>query len=103
MRVSALQRFILIRALDAKGMVSRGVFRSFYTTRKPAPKAKEQENDISRSLERLIDRGLFSGYGKRTPRKWFLESVRLTPEGRRTARRLIGEQQRLPLPKPKHQ
>jgi hypothetical protein len=79
--------------------VPRRSFRGFYASRPDAPSRKDQENDITRSMERLIDRGLLSGYGKRTPAKWFIESVSLTPAGRRLAKRLRGEQQSLPLPK----
>lgn len=99
MRFSALQRAILLTTLDARTTtVPRRLLRGFYAGRSPAPSTKDQEGDLTRSIERLIDRGLLSGYGKRTPRKWFIESVRLTPEGRRVARRFQGEQQRLPLP-----
>ena len=52
MRVSALQRYLLIRAMDApRGSVPRGAFSGFYAGRSAAPKAKEQANDITRSLE----------------------------------------------------
>ena len=52
---------------------------------------------ITKSLERLIDKGLMIGYGRRTPEKWFIDEVQLTPAGRRAARITLGEQQRLPL------
>lgn len=100
MRFSALQRAILVTAYETRVVpVSRRVFRAFYAGRTKAPKVKDQENDITRSIERLIDRGLLSGYGRRTPAKWYIEAVRLTPTGRNLARRLRGEQQRLPLPR----
>lgn len=97
MRLSALQRSILLHAFDARPPIPRAAFRSFFIGKARPAKPKDRENDLTRSLERLIDRGLLSGYGRRTPRKWFLDSVRLTPSGRALARRQLGQQQRLPL------
>ncbi len=37
------------------------------------------------------------GYGVRTPKKWYIKEVKLTPIGRRLARKLLGEQQALPF------
>lgn len=56
---------------------------------------KHPEKILTHSLESLIDKGLLRGYGRRTPKKWFLESVSLTKIGKVTALRCIGEQ--LPL------
>lgn len=98
MRLSPLQRFILLECLDgARRRVARTTFTSFYRKQSKPPSAKDQQNIVTKSLERLIDKGLLIGYGRRTPEKWFIEDVRLTPKGRKEATRLLGEQQRLPL------
>jgi hypothetical protein len=53
---------------------------------------------MTKSLERLIDKGLMIGYGRRTPEKWFIDEIRLTDVGKKAARKLLGQQQKLPLP-----
>lgn len=69
----------------------------FYKTRKTAPRPSQQVKIISQSLERLIDREQLIGYGVRTPHKWYIKEIKLTPLGRKTAKKLMGEQQELPL------
>ncbi len=94
--LSRLQRFILREALGGV-ITKRAVFRKFYTKQAKAPSAHDQENAITKSMERLIDHGFLIGLGRRTPQKWYIESVKLTPIGRRKARTLIGQQQRIPF------
>jgi hypothetical protein len=93
MILSALQKFILRECYGyGKNTVPRQPFTKFYT-KSVHPNA----DSITVSLERLIDRGLLIGFGRRTPKKWFIEAVKLTPLGRRTARATYGKQQHLPL------
>ncbi len=93
LRLSALQRFILRECYQyQKTRVPRQSFTSFY----PQTRLAKAES-ITVSLERLIDRGLLVGYGRRTPRKWFIEQVGLTPVGRSAAKKLFGQQQHLPF------
>ena len=98
MRLSPLQKYILKTCYTylAK-VVGRAGFAKFYETQKLKPKADDVVNIITKSLESLIDKGLMVGYGVRTPEKWYIKEVRLLPQGRRTARKLLGEQQSLPL------
>lgn len=98
MRLSALQRFILTDSADVRtARVPRKRFRAFYRRHPSAPSNEDQQNAITKSLERLIDNGFLVGYGRRTPEKWYIDDVRLTPQGRRVARTLFGTQQALPL------
>lgn len=98
MRLSALQHSILLAALGSRRTsVPRNDFKHFYDRMEDPPKAEDQQNSITKSLERLIDKGLLIGFGRRTPEKWFIDTVKLTAAGRRAAKRLLGEQQRLPL------
>lgn len=98
MRFSPLQRFILLQSFTSRRpRYPRQDFRLFYADLPKPPKPADQQNSITKSLERLIDRGLLVGYGRRTPEKWFIDEVRLTPTGRAQAKKLLGEQQRLPL------
>lgn len=95
MALSRLQKFILRECyLSAKTKVARQPFNKFYAKRAPGSAAVDH---ITVSLERLIDRGLMIGYGRRTPEKWFINEVKLTPLGRRVARATLGKQQQLPL------
>lgn len=91
MRLSALQRYILRECYQSgKARVSRQRFTTFYQSKKLP---KDAVDSITKSLERLIDKGLMIGYGRRTPEKWFIEDVRLTPTGRKVARTTLGQQQ----------
>jgi len=38
-----------------------------------------------------------TGYGVRTPHKWFIREVKLNPKGKKIAQTLHGKQQVLPL------
>lgn len=92
-RLSALQRFILRECYQyPKTRVPRQPFTSFYP-----PMRSSKTDSVTVSLERLIDRGLLVGFGRRTPRKWFIEQVGLTPVGRSVAKKLFGQQQHLPF------
>jgi len=97
MKLSCLQKYILLSGYGEKGKFSRGRLLKFYDKVKRKPKKEDQVNIITKSLERLIDKGFLIGYGVRTPKKWFIKEIKLTTTGRRAARRLQGEQQVLPL------
>ena len=77
--------------------IGRGGFAKFYNGAAKKPKVADMVNIVTRSLESLIDKELMTGYGVRTPHKWYIKEVKLTPKGRKQARRLLGEQQVLPL------
>lgn len=90
MRLSALQRFILRECYgQRKSRNDRKAFLKFYRSRPP----KDATDSITKSLERLIDKGLMIGYGRRTPKKWFIQEVSLTPLGRKIAKLTLGQQQ----------
>lgn len=98
MRLSSLQKYILVQSyLSRRSLYPRDEFRSFYKDQKEAPKQEDQQNAMTKSIERLIDKGLLTGYGRRTPEKWYIDTIRLMPAGRRMAKSLLGQQQRLPL------
>lgn len=97
MRLSALQKFILTECYSRKGRIKKKVLLAFYDKQKEKPSGKDQGDTVTKSVESLIDKGLMVGYGVRTPKKWYIEEVRLMPKGRKIARKLLGEQQKLPL------
>lgn len=97
MRFSVLQKHILKRCYQRRGKISRHGLNDFYQTQKKAPAEDKQVKIITQSLERLIDREQLIGYGVRTPHKWYIKEIKLTPLGRKTAKKLMGEQQKLPI------
>ncbi|MDP2789656.1 MAG: hypothetical protein Q8O51_00850 [bacterium] len=107
--LSPLQKFLLKECLDS-AVTKRSALKKFYVKQSNPPKAEDpprlrsakrreagQQNAITKSLERLVDRGYMVGFGRRTPKKWYIEGVRLTPVGRRVARNLLGKQQQIPF------
>lgn len=109
MRLSSLQKYILLKALDQKaGKFSRKSLLKFYDDQyHPKPeqarfgarktKSEHRIKIITRSLERMIDKELLIGYGTRTPHKWYVKEIKLTVKGRKIAKKLLGEQQILPF------
>ena len=96
MRLSALQKYILRQCYFEKKKLNRDKLIKFYNKQKK-PKPDDQVNIITKSLERLINKGLLVGYGMRTPEKWFIKEVRLTRKGLKTAKELLGKQQKLKI------
>lgn len=97
MRLSSLQKFILTECYARKGKTKKKNLLPFYEKQKDQPSEKDQADTVTKSVESLIDKGMMVGYGMRTPKKWYIEEVRLMPKGRKLARKLLGEQQILPL------
>lgn len=98
MSLSALQKYILQKGLETKKKtISKRVLLGFYQGKSNAPKPLDQIGIITKSVERLIDRGLAKGRGLKTKEKWFIQEVILAPTGVRVARELWGKQERLPF------
>ncbi|MBT4850277.1 hypothetical protein HON36_05520 [Candidatus Parcubacteria bacterium] len=98
MNLSRLQKYILKKAWESKNpRVSRDIFDSFYNFIKDPPSQKIRANIITKSMERLISRGLIAGFGEKTQHKLFIQYIRLTPLGRKTARQLLGTQSEFPF------
>ncbi|MCX6785738.1 MAG: hypothetical protein NTZ18_02725 [Candidatus Komeilibacteria bacterium] len=92
MKLSTLQKHILRESYGQAGKILRSRFDKFYSTQKTAPAKDEQIKIISRSIDRLINKGLLVGYGEKTRYKWFIREIKLTSAGRRSAKKLQGEQ-----------
>jgi hypothetical protein len=98
MRLSDLQKYILLEALMNKGSkFSRSKLTGFYEKKHKDTKESMRIKAVSKSLERLIDKELLVGYGVRTPHKWFIKEIKLTNKGYKTTKKLLGEQQHLPF------
>lgn len=97
-RLSPLQKYILRNCyLTPPTKLGRVGFAKFYNGAARKPKVADMVNIITKSLESLIDKELMTGYGVRTSHKWYIKEVKLTAKGRKIARKLLGEQQVLPL------
>ncbi|OGY94704.1 MAG: hypothetical protein A2406_02680 [Candidatus Komeilibacteria bacterium RIFOXYC1_FULL_37_11] len=98
MKLSILQKYILKTiAQNNKMIVHRGIFDKFYDNIKKAPNKKIRSNIITKSIERLIDKGLLIGFGEKTQYKLFINQVKFTASGKKTAQTLFGQQSKLPL------
>jgi hypothetical protein len=99
MKLSKLQKYILVNSNNGR-KINRKKFGKFYSgENKAKAKVKDVTKIITRSLERLIDKGLMVGLGERTQFKWFIKEIQLTRKGKKLARKLLGEQQTLPFKK----
>ena len=100
MKLSLLQKYILTMVWDNRRFpVSRDKFSDFYNKIKFAPTKKIQIKTISRSMERLINKGLLIGFGEKTQYKLYINQVKLTAQGKKTALALLGKQATLPFKK----
>lgn len=97
MRLSPLQKYILRNCYSKQLQISRIGFAKYYEKQRTRPSKSHIVNIITKSLESLIDKGLMVGFGERTTHKWYIKEVKLTARGRRLAKKLLGEQQSLPL------
>ncbi|MFA6428682.1 MAG: hypothetical protein WCW02_04045 [Candidatus Buchananbacteria bacterium] len=97
MIISRLQKYILLQSLGSKKNIDRKFFRRYYESVKIRPGSNNLAKIITQSTERLIDKGLMIGFGRRTPHKWFITETKLTIKGRKLAKKLLGEQQELPF------
>ncbi|MAF14340.1 MAG: hypothetical protein CMI53_05645 [Parcubacteria group bacterium] len=98
MKLSALQKYILKQSIQSKDkIVSKSILEKFYIGKKKKPSPKDVITIITKSVDRLIKKELVIGYGWKTPHKWYINKVRLTPKGNKVAKSLLGIQQKLPL------
>ena len=95
MRLSNLQKFILLECYNSKtGRINRSRLSRFYDTIKFAdrPKKNLEIKIITKSIERLINKGLLVGFGERTKEKWFIKEIKITVLGKKFAKKSLGEQ-----------
>jgi hypothetical protein len=97
MKLSSLQKFILLQCFDSQNKLDRKVLLGFYGSGKKRPSREIMVNSITNSIERLIKKGLIVGFGEITKEKVYIKKIRLTREGRILAKKAMGEQKRLPF------
>ena len=99
MYLSKLQKYILLECyLSKKRRYLKKELLKFYDKKKKT-KEEDRQGSITRSVERLIGKGLLVGYGEKTAQKLYLNQIRLTSLGRKVSRKLLDKQQKLPLKK----
>jgi hypothetical protein len=100
MKISRLQRYILLNCYLAKRdrLLKKKLF-SFYGKAVKKPKAKDINDIITRSINLLIKKDLTVGFGSKTSQKWYIREIKLTPAGRKLAKKFLGEQRKLPFKK----
>lgn len=91
MTFSSLQQHI-IKICYGRDKVDRKIFANFYGGKNIKEIARTKI--ITKSLERLIDKGLMVGYGVRTPKKWFIKEVRITKQGKKIWEKWLNRKQR---------
>lgn len=93
MYLSSLQKYIVLQCFEKGGRIDRKFFRQFYEQQDVETSVRYQESIITKSLERLINKELLIGFGKRTPHKWFVTHVMLTKKGESVAKEILSSKQ----------
>jgi len=98
MRLSGLQKSILNRCYSKNNAGTNADFYGFCLKEKTNKKVVQ--DIVHKSLESLVEKDLLVAFGKKTAKKWFIEKVRLTREGRALVKKIIEQRQgKLPLNK----
>ncbi len=98
MPFSPLQKYIIRQTGEnTKNRLSRSVLTQYYSNKKKTPSTKLQANIITKSLERLINQGYLVGFGQKTQHKLFITHIKLTPAGKKMAKKFLGQQAELPI------
>lgn len=94
---SPLQQYILGECFMRRDKIDRDLFERFYDNHSNV-KSGARTKIVTKSLERLIDRGLMVGYGVRTPQKWFIKEIKITRFGIKEWEKFLERnQKRLPI------
>ncbi|MDD5341324.1 MAG: hypothetical protein PHC97_02695 [Patescibacteria group bacterium] len=97
MKLSKLQKYILLHSFEAKNKLDRKGLLHFYNNYKDKPSQEIMVSSLTNSIERLIDKGILVGFGEMTKKKNYIQKIKLTAEGRKIGKKIIGEQKSLPL------
>lgn len=96
--LSRLQQYILDECALRGGGLGRRLLDANYEASRSRASEENYKKIITQSIERLIERGLLVGYGRKTREKLFIDKIRLTAVGRRVLENLRRRKQlRLPL------
>ena len=100
---SSLQKSIIIKCWEKRGICGRAAIEDNFSGKTSQAKMGNYKKIITVSIERLIERGILTGYGIKTKDKLFINKIKLTPLGRRQAAAILKRKQlALPLPITRH-
>lgn len=98
MKLSDLQKYILLMCTQNKsGRISRDRLIHYYDNINKPPRFNIRKKIITRSIERLIEKGLLSGYGEKTSSRTYIADIKLTAQGKKMVKKLQGEQLGIPF------
>ena len=99
MRLSKLQKYILIKCYQAKGgQEQKKEFFKFYGEKELKKNKLAIQAAVQKSLDNLVKKDLAVSFGHQTAQKWYIDKVKLTSQGRRLAINLIkNRQKKLPI------
>ncbi len=98
MYLSKLQQYILLELyFSRRKKYPKNDLKSYYQRQNKKLKEKNKQSIITRSIERLIKKGLLVGYGERTPEKWYIQEIKLTKKGKEVVKELLKNYGRLPF------
>jgi len=80
-KLSVLQKYILEELFDHGDKLHKKDLLKFYDDKEDKPSKEDQYNILTKSIDRLIDRGLVVGFGKRTEEKMFIKRMYLSESG----------------------
>ena len=99
MRLSRLQKYILIKCYEAKKKAEwQNTFFQFYTPEQLAENKKSIQDILHKSLESLTVDDLIVSFGHKTAHKWFISKIKLTANGMKMAKNILADRQKkLPI------
>ena len=94
MYLSKLQKYIILECYLKSGKIdSLESLTKFYKTEIPVNAKKI----ITNSLKKMVKKGIVSILARKTPHKLFIKEVKLTNFGKKIAKKILKEKQKLPL------
>ena len=99
MRLSKLQKFILMKCFEKKNNTElKTTFHDYYPAKEISKNKIAVQVALQNSIENLVKKDLVVAIGHKTVKKWYVNKVRLTAKGKRQANKLIKDKQRkLPI------
>ena len=99
MRLSKLQKFILMKCFEKKNKTEMKTnFYDYYPAKEISKNKIAVQVALQNSIENLVKKDLVVAIGHRTVKKWYVNKVRLTAKGKKKAKELVRDKQRkLPI------
>jgi len=99
MRLSKLQKYILIKCFEKRGLtLKKEDLYKFYGSDEVKKNLNSVQIRVAKSIDNLVEKDLAVALGRKTKKKWFVENVRLSPKGKKAAQELLlKKQKKLPI------